>query len=205
MAHFTYTYCRKKASFTGVKNMTIVTPSNWLKELVKKSFLSEYPVEVVYNKINTDVFKPTESSFKADHGLQGKKVILGVASVWNDRKGLNDFVKLSTLVADSEYRIVLVGLNKKQIDLLNKTAPGILALPRTSNVRELVKIYSAADVFVNPTYEDTFPTVNMEAEACGTPVITYDTGGCAETISRRDSRIVSQNVESIYESLLRVE
>ena len=195
-------YRRKKASFTGVKNMTIITPSNWLKELVGKSFLSEYPVEVVYNKINTEVFKPTESSFKADYGLQDKKVILGVASVWNDRKGLNDFMKLSTLVDNDTYRIVLVGLNKKQIESINKTASNIVALPRTSSAQELAKIYSAADVFVNLTYEDTFPTVNMEAEACGTPVITYDTGGCAETIKRKNSLAVNQNIENLYETVI---
>ena len=192
-------YRRKKASFTGVKNLTIIAPSNWLRELLGKSFLSEYPVEVVYNTINKEVFKPTESSFKADYGLPDKKVILGVASVWSDRKGLNDFIKLSTLIDSDAYRIVLVGLNKKQIESINKAAPNIVALPRTSSAHELAKIYSAADVFVNPTYEDTFPTVNMEAEACGTPVITYDTGGCRETIKGETSSVVAQDINAVYE------
>ena len=195
-------YSRKKNTFCGVKNMTLITPSNWLKNLVKKSFLSEYPVEVVYNTIDTNVFKPVFSTFKQDRGIQDKKMILGVASIWNDRKGLKDFIELSKLL-DDRYQIVLIGLNEKQIDGLKAEAPSILGLPRTSNVDELIKAYSAADVFVNPTYEDTFPTVNMEAEACGTPVITYDTGGCAETIKRDDSVAVGQDVEKIRSLILR--
>lgn len=197
-------YRRKKAAFTSIKNLTIVTPSNWLKDLVKESFLSEYPVEVVYNKIDTEIFKPTPSTFKLDYGIQDKKMILGVANVWNDRKGLNDFAELSKLVDDNVYKIVLVGLFEKQIECLKDTAPKILALPRTSNVEELVKIYSAADVFVNPTNEDTFPTVNMEAEACGTPVITYDTCGCAETIKRTDSVAIEQDVRVLYKYISEV-
>lgn len=195
---------RKKATFSGVSNLTIVTPSSWLKNLVKDSFLSEYPVEVVYNKIDTNLFKPTPSTFKADHGIQDKKMILGVANVWNDRKGLNDFIELSKLIDADTYKIVLVGLFENQIDNLKEVAPSILALPRTSNAGELVKIYSASDVFVNPTYEDTFPTVNMEAEACGTPVITYDTCGCAETIKRSDSIVIEQDVKALYKQIAEV-
>ena len=131
-------------------------------------------------------------------------MILGVANVWNDRKGLNDFIELSKLIDDNTYKIVLVGLFEKQIDVLKNASPNILALPRTSDVEELVKIYSAADVFVNPTYEDTFPTANMEAEACGTPVITYNTCGCAETIKRLDSIVIEQDVKALYNQIAEV-
>lgn len=196
-------YLRKKYAFTGVKNMTLITPSNWLKNLVKKSFLSEYPVEVVYNTIDTNVFKPVLSTFKQDYGIKDKKMILGVASTWNDRKGLKDFVELSKLLPEDRYKIVLIGLSEKQIENLKTEAPRILGMPRTSNVDELIKAYSAADVFVNPTYEDTFPTVNMEAEACGIPVITYDTGGCAETIKRDDSVAIGQDVVKIRSLIVR--
>lgn len=102
-------YSRKRAAFTRVTNMTLITPSNWLKEKVKASYLSEYPVEVNYNTINTDVFKPTPSNFKQDHGIQDKKMVLGVASVWDERKGLNDFIELSKLLEPARYQIVLVG------------------------------------------------------------------------------------------------
>ncbi len=185
-------FLKKKDAFTGVKNLTIITPSQWLADLVKQSFLSEYPVCVIPNGIDLDVFKPTQSNFRERYQLQNKKVVLGVAQNWGVRKGLNDFIKLSTLLPES-YQIVLVGLTEKQIKEIPKN---ILALPRTNNAQELVEIYTAADVFVNPTYEDNFPTVNLEAQACGTPVITYNTGGSGESIPVEN--VVKQgNIEGI--------
>lgn len=172
-------FLRKKEAFCGVKNMTLITPSAWLAGLAKKSFLKDYPVEVVHNTIDETVFKPTASEFRKEHGLENKTLILGVASAWGARKGLSDFLRLSELL-DNAYTIVLVGLTKEQLRGLPKNVFGI---ERTNSKKELAQIYSAADVFVNPTYEDTFPTVNLEAAACGTPVITYDTGGCPETVS----------------------
>lgn len=176
-------YRKKKELFTGVKDMTIITPSQWLADLVKESFLGEYPVEVHYNTIDTTVFKPTESDFRAKNGLEDKKLILGVASPWSARKGLPDFVKLRSMLGQ-DYAIVMVGLTQQQIDELPE---GILGITRTNNAVELAQIYTAADVFFNPTYEDNYPTVNLEAEACGTRVITYSAGGSAETIRRPDS------------------
>lgn len=169
----------KKELFTGIPNLTIVTPSKWLAELVKQSFLNEYPVRVINNGIDLTVFKPTESDFREKYGLIGKKIILGVASVWDERKGLNDFIKLADLI-DSDTRIVLVGVNKKQKKHLPKN---IVAIEKTNNAKELAEIYTAADVFFNPTYEDNYPTVNLEAQACGTPVVTYDTGGSGESVA----------------------
>ncbi|SDA73487.1 Glycosyl transferases group 1 [Butyrivibrio sp. INlla18] len=194
-------YRRKKAAFTGVKNLTIITPSQWLKENVEKSYLCGYPVEVKYNTVDTDVFKPVDSTFKKDNGIENKKMILGVASLWNDRKGLKDFYKLSSELDKDKFQIVLVGLSKDQVDEIAEKKLNIFGLERTSSVEELKKIYSAADVFANPTYEDTFPTVNMEAEACGTPVITYDTGGCKETIKSQDSKVIPQNVEALRNAI----
>ncbi len=168
----------KKQCFTGVKQMTLITPSKWLMDLVKRSFLSEYPVEVHYNKVDTNVFKPINSDFKKDNGFENKKVVLGVASPWDERKGLGDFIELRNIL-DSSYQIVLVGLSQEQIQELPSE---ILGIQRTNNVNELVEVYSAADVFVNPTYEDNYPTTNLEAAACGTPVITYRTGGSPESV-----------------------
>lgn len=177
---------RKKAAFTDVKKMTLITPSRWLADLVKQSFLGEYPVKVHYNTIDTTVFKPTPSDFRERNHLQEKKIILGVASVWDERKGLNDFIKLSELI-DNRYAIVLVGLNETQIKQMPEK---IIAISRTNNTKELAEIYTAADVFFNPTYEDNYPTVNLEAEACGTSVVTYRTGGAPETIHRNDSAVI---------------
>lgn len=177
---------RKRAAFTGVPNMTLITPSKWLADLVKQSYLKAYPVEVVYNKIDTEVFKPTPSDFREQYGLTDKKIVLGVSSVWNERKGLNDFLKLSSML-DERYVIVLVGLKPKQMKKLPKN---ILGIARTNSPRELAEIYTAADVFLNLTYEDTYPTTNLEAQACGTPCITYRTGGSVESVP--EENIVEQ-------------
>ena len=171
-------YLRKRSAFTGVKNMTIITPSKWLADLVKQSYLKEYDVEVKYNTIDTSVFKPTESDFRKKNDLENKKIVLGVASTWDKYKGLYDFYKIRELL-DDNYAIILVGLNDNQ---LSELPNGIIGIKRTNSREELAAIYTAADVFINPTYEDTYPTVNLEAQACGTPVITYRTGGSPESV-----------------------
>ena len=179
---------KKKALFTSVKNMTLVTPSKWLANEVKKSFLSNYPMKVIANGIDLDVFKPTPSDFKEKNGLVGKKIILGVASSWSECKGLKDFIELSKIL-DEKYKIVLVGLSGNQIKGLPEN---VMAISRTNNVKELAEIYTAADIFFNPTYEDNFPTVNLEAQACGTPVITYRTGGSVESVP--EENVVEQGL-----------
>ena len=179
-------YARKKAAFTGVSDMTLITPSKWLAGLVSQSFLKDYPVEVRYNTVDTSVFKPTPGDFRARYGLEDKVIVLGVASAWSKNKGLEDFCRLSGML-DERYQIVLVGLTRDQLAALPEK---ILGIERTNDPRELAEIYTAADVFVNPTYEDTYPTVNLEAEACGTRVVTYDTGGCRETLHREDSVVI---------------
>lgn len=169
---------KKKELFTGL-DITIVTPCKWLAELMKDSFLGAYPTEVIYNGIDTTVFKPIESDFKKKYGIEGKKIILGVAGEWTERKGLKDFVALDQLIDHDKYQIVVVGVNKNQQRGLPDT---IISIGRTENVQELVEIYSASTVYFNPTYEDNFPTTNLEALACGTPIITYDTGGSPEAV-----------------------
>lgn len=176
----------KRKSFTGVKNLTIITPSNWLAGLVKKSFLNEYPLMVINNGINLDVFKYTEGTFREKYRLENKFIILGVANIWSEKKGYDSFINLSQEINKDEI-IVLVGLNKKQLKSLPSN---IIGINRTNSVNELVDIYSAADVFVNPTLEDNFPTTNLEALACGTPVITFDTGGSSESIDNGCGEIV---------------
>jgi glycosyltransferase involved in cell wall biosynthesis len=172
-------YSKKKAVFNGVKNLTIVTPSKWLADLVRQSFLAEYPVQVINNGIDLDVFRPVSGDFKQKQHLEGKHIILGLASIWDRRKGLKHFVAMAPGLRADET-IVLIGLSEQQIRDL---PPGILGIPRTNSAGELAEIYSAADVFVNPTSEDNFPTTNLESLACGTPVITFDTGGSVESIS----------------------
>lgn len=81
-------YAKKAEAFTSINSMKIITPSNWLANLVRKSFLSKYPVYVINNGIDLNKFKPIQSTFKEDNGIADKKVILGVASIWEERKGL---------------------------------------------------------------------------------------------------------------------
>lgn len=190
-------YKTKRELFTGFSDLTLITPSQWLADLVKESFLGEYPVEVIHNKINTEVFRPRTSDFRKKNGLEGKKLILGVASVWDERKGLRDFRKLAQLLDDS-CRIVLVGLSSEQIRDLPKN---MLGITRTNNAVELAEIYSAADVFVNTTYEENYPTVNLEAKACGTRIISYDTGGCKETMDENDVLVPKGDVQKLWEAL----
>ena len=166
----------KKQWFTGVKEMTIVTPSVWLSDLVKESYLKDYPVMVINNGIDLSVFKRTASDFRAKNNLVGKFIILGVASIWETRKGIDVFIELAKRL-DERFRIVLVGTDD-EID--NALPDNIISIHRTSNQIELAEIYSASDIFFNPTREDTYPTVNMEAIACGTPVMTFNTGGSPE-------------------------
>ena len=168
----------KKKWFSGVKNMTIVTPSKWLAELVEKSFLREYPVKVINNGIDLKSFRPVPGYFKKKKGITDQKIILGVAFDWGYRKGLDIFCKLAENIGE-EYKIVLVGTNEE----LDKSLPqNIISIHKTQNQQELAEIYSDADVFFNPTREDNYPTVNMEAIACGTPVLTFNTGGSPESI-----------------------
>ena len=172
----------KKKWFTGVQNMTIVTPSQWLADLVKESFLKEYPVKVINNGIDLSIFKPTESDFRKKHGIaENQKMLLGVSFGWGVRKGLDVFIELSERLDSEEYQIVLVGTD----DNVDKQLPSnIISIHRTQDQKELAEIYTAADVFVNPTREEVLGMVNIESLACGTPVITFNSGGSPECIDK---------------------
>ena len=188
-------FINKKSIFSGLSNMTIVTPSDWLNEEVSSSFLRNYPIKVIHNGISIDNFKYTNLQLKDKYNLKDKKLILGVASIWDNRKGLNDFLELSKYL-NGEYHIVLVGLNDKQQKELPKN---ILGIQRTENIDELASWYSEADILFNPTLEDNYPTVDLEAQACGTPVLAYDSGGTKETLFST-SKIV-KDVNDFLENL----
>lgn len=178
----------KRKLFTSIKNMELVTHSQWLGDLVKKSFLRNYPVNVTPSAINLDLFKPTPSNLRKKFNLGNKKVILGCASAWSNRKGFSDFLKLSEILSD-DYQTVMIGLNKKELKGLPKN---VIGLQRTESIEELAQWYSLAYVFVNPTSQDNFPTTNLEALACGTPVITYKTGGSPEAIDELTGFVVEK-------------
>lgn len=180
----------KRRIFTSVpsERMTLITPSRWLADLVGESFLFKYPVEVLHNTVDISVFKPTPSDFRERYEIGARYLVLGVASPWTERKGLPDFVRLAEELDSDKFVVALVGLSDRQLKALPR---GVVGLKRTNSPQELAGIYTTADVLFNPTVEDNYPTVNLEAEACGTPVITYDTGGCRETIHRSDSSFVA--------------
>ncbi len=181
-----WNYKKKKELFTGV-NMHLVAVSEWLAGEVKESFLQDYPLSVIYNGIDLSVFKPTVSDFKKKYGIEDKKVALGVASTWDVRKGLNDFIKLSMMLPDN-YKVVVVGVNQKEQQSIPDNMIGI---PRTDSVEELAGIYTAADVFLNASVEETFGLPTVEAMACGTPVIVYDATALPEVITSKTGFIVS--------------
>jgi len=192
-------YAEKQVIFNGVDNLTIVTPSEWLAKLVKQSFLSGYPIQVINNGVNTSVFRPIVSSdIREKYGIGDKKMILGVAYIWSHRKGLNEFIELSKLIPDN-YVIFLVGLSSGQIAQL---PPNIKGIARTENVEELAMLYATADVFINPTWQDNFPTTNLEALACGTPVITYNTGGSPEAVDEHTGIVVGKgDIEGLIKAI----
>lgn len=188
-------WSKKKKWFQNFNsdNIIFVTPSNWLANLVKKSFLNNFRVKKINNGIDLEVFKPIVSNFRSRIGADNKILILGVAHSWNERKGLDVFINLSKIL-NNDCQIVLVGVDRF---IKNILPPQIISIDRTSNLTELVKIYSSSDVFLNPTREDTFPTVNIEALACGTPVITFNTGGSPEIIDGSCGIVVNDDVNTI--------
>lgn len=197
-------YRLKQKVFTSVRNMTIVACSQWLEKFVAESFLRDYPLMTIYNGIDQQDFHHTTDKelIKRCNIPRDKFIILGLASRWDEKKGLLDFYELDKLLEHRTYQIVLVGLKHTQIASLPSS---IIGIERTNNKTELAALYSHASVFVNPTYEDTLPTTNIEAMACGTPVVTYYTGGCPETIDEKTGFVVARgDVKGIYKSIEKI-
>ena len=191
-------WAKKKKILSGLPDMTIITPSYWLAGLVSKSFLGQYSVEVIHNGVDLSVFRPGAGDDAGKRlGAGDRKIALGVAALWEERKGLNDLIRLSGMLND-QWCIVIVGVS----DELKKELPeSIIAVGRVSSPAELAKLYSAADVYVNPTYEDNYPTTNIEAIACGTPVLTYQTGGSGESAELFGRTVEKGNIEALKESI----
>ena len=189
----------KKNLFFGL-DLTIITPSHWLAGLVKQSFFKDLPIRVIHNGIDLDIFTPRKSHFRENYQIsEDKAIVLGVANNWEKRKGLDVFVRLAALLDKNKFQIVLVGTNNK----VDKGLPSnIISIHRTANQIELAEIYTAADVFVNPTREENFPTTHMESLACGTPVIAFNTGGCFEMLTDKCGAVVDkEDVNTLAEKI----
>ena len=197
-----YNYKLKKKLFSGFDNMIITTPSNWMKEQIEQSFLKDARIEVISNGIDLDVFYPREKCnlIKKYNIPKDKKVILGVANVWEERKGLGVFINLAKEM-DDNYSIILVGLRKYQ---MKKLLPNMIGIERTESKEELAELYSRADVFLNPSEEESFSLVTIEAMACGTPVVALDSSAVKELVNEDNGIILHEpSVEEYVDAIKR--
>ncbi len=195
-------YEKKKQAFSGL-DLTIITPSRWLADLVNESFLGNYPVCVVNNGIDLTVFKPTPSVFREKHGIPAEKfLLLGVAIGWHPRKGADVFIRLAQRLDPERFQIVMVGTDD---DIDRQLPENIISIHRTANQAELAEIYTAADLFVNPTREEVLGLVNIESLACGTPVLTFRTGGSPECMDAKTGCVVDcDDEEALYSEINRI-
>lgn len=191
----------KRQGLTSMKNLTVTVPSRWLEQVVRQSFYQDFPIKTICNGIDLEKFRVRKSDFRDVYSIPNKYVVLGVAFDWGYRKGLDVFIKLADILPE-EYQIVLVGIRKEH---QNRLPHNVIAIPKTSNQEELIEIYSTADVFVNPTREEVFGMVNIEALACGTPVIMFDTGGAPEGIDESCGVVVkTKTAEALAKEIVRV-
>ncbi len=192
----------KKKYITALKDLNIVTPSNWLAGVTRESFMGKYPVTVIYNGVDLNEFKPIESDFRKKNHLEDKQIILGVANVWTEKKGLTDFYRLNERLKENQV-IVLVGLSDNQIATLPK---GIIGIKRTDSIKELAEIYSTADVFVNPSKEETMGLTTAEALACGTHAVVYDETAVPEVVDSQCGIVVKTgDVDALYNAINNVD
>lgn len=195
-------YKLKKELLASIPSLTIVPVSEWLGNNINESHLKGRPIRVIHNGIDIRTFCPQPTTVHERYGIQkGKRIILGVAAVWDARKGLDDFYALAKILPSEKYSIVIVG-HQNTVAKPIKNGCQMVFVERTQNAHELAQLYSSAAVFINPTYQDNYPTTNLEAIACGTPVITYHTGGSPESLDERTGIVVEQgDVNGLTEAI----
>lgn len=198
-------YQLKKALIAEIPSLTIVPVSEWLGGCIRQSHLANHPLQVIHNGIDIHGFSPQKTDVCQKYGIENNiKIVLGVAAVWDSRKGLDDFYELAHRLPKDEYVIVIVGRLTKEPESKNKGCQMVF-IDRTQNMLELAQLYSSAAVFVNPTYQDNYPTTNLEAMACGTPVITYRTGGSSESVDEKTGAVVSQgDIDALLTNVKRI-
>ena len=199
-------FALKKEHFTGIPDLHLVTPSEWLKKAVSRSFLSDYPIQVINTGIDLDIFRPeTGNDLKEKYDIGDRTLLLGVANPWRETKGMYDFAELYELLEKEypgKYAVAMIGLKPSQMDRLPE---GIIKITHTDSVSELVRWYSSSDIYVNLTYGDTFPTTNIEALACGTPVISYNAGGSGEIVTEDTGAVIEKgNIDEALKAVLEI-
>lgn len=189
---------RKNKCFSGIDNLHLITPSKWLANILKDTFLGEYPITIIPNGIDLKVFKPTENNLREKYELIGKTILLTVAGIWVDTKGGNYFAQLVDRL-DESFVFVMIGKNSDQY---LKESKRTIHFERTKDRQQLVQWYTTADIFINPTMGDNFPTVNLEALACGTPVVTFNTGGSAESVGDCGEIAAQGDINALVKAIL---
>lgn len=191
-------YIQKKKAFHGVKDMEIYTPSEWLAKRIRNSYLGCYSISVMPNPINHEIFRPRASDFRKKYGLEDKFIVLGVANAWQRSKGLYELIELSQML-DNDCVIVLVGLNDKQ---MTEITPQMIGIKKTNDAVELAQIYSASDVFVNPSREETFGMTAYEALLCGTKAVVYKGTACEEIALQYGGIVIDDNIQALYQAII---
>lgn len=189
-------YRAKKEAFSKMNNLTIVTPSFWLRRVVQNSFLKRFPLVTIRNGIDLKVFQPQAFD---DKTFGKRKIVLGVANYWTKTKGYEDFLWIAERLP-RDIQIVLIGKRKKCV-----ISKKIQYVEQTADPKILSVFYSKALVFVNPSYQDILPTVNMEAQACGCPVVCYDSDGMPESVNAISSVIVPKgNKQGLLDTIVSI-
>lgn len=195
----------KKKLLAEIPSLTIVPVSDWLGNNIRQSHLKDRPIQVIHNGIDIHTFSPQPVNAHERYGIdKEKKIVLGVAAVWDVHKGLNDFYELAKRLLSEEYAIVIVGQLIEEVKQIEGGCQMVF-VDRTQNALELAQLYSSALVFVNPTYQDNYYTTNLEAIACGIPVITYRTGGSPESVDEATGAVVVQgDVDGLMAAIKRL-
>ncbi|BCZ49023.1 glycosyl transferase [Clostridium gelidum] len=192
----------KKEIFKDFNNLTIVTPSKWLADRVKQSFLKDKEIVVIHNGIDTkNVFYPRKfEHLKKKHNITNEKIVLAVApDIMCERKGGRYVLELAKRMKDENVKFILIGVT----DLNEKFDDNVIALGRTENQIELAEYYSLADVFIICSKKENFPTTCIEAISCGKPVCGFDEGGTSETAPGKTGSFVDYGeVEQLKEKIL---
>ena len=187
------------------KERFVVAPvSKWMKEELEQSLFENCTLRVMHNGINLDVFYPrdNEKEVRERYEIRTKHIIMAIATLWHPEKGVDDLMKMSELLNEDEV-IVMVGVDD---ELMKRLPNNIIGIKRTANVDQLAELYSASTAVVNPTWQDNYPTVNLEAIACGTPVVTYKTGGSPESITPETGYVVEQgDVKGMLDAVRKIE
>jgi len=194
-------HARKRKLFTSLNNLTMVAPCEWMRQPLEQSYMKKHAVRTIYNGVDLQSFRPTESDLRVRFGLENCRLVLAAASDWDERKGLKYLIQAAQKLG-KDYRFVVVGLSSAQVAAL---PDGMIGIEHTANVNELAQWYTAADCFANPTLEDNMPMVNLEALASGTPVVTFRTGGCPEAVDADTGIVVDQaDVDGLCEAIRRI-